>query len=107
MTEFLLHKAVQHWKGCVKVRRVFVGIEVTGSYHNAIYEALKKLGYEVSQVNSFITSCEYKKMLDFSKTENSRAWQTRLNSNSRRYSVLFPGFPPTHNEEGGATPNFS
>ena len=67
---FALHKKLQHWVSCVKALRVFIGIEVAGCYHNAISEALEKLGYEVSLVNSFTTASERKKMLDFSKTDD-------------------------------------
>ncbi len=67
---FLLHQKVQYWADCVNAQRVFVGIEGTGCYHNAIYEELKKLGYEVNLVNSFTTSYERKKMLDYSKTDD-------------------------------------
>lgn len=67
---FTLHKKVQHWVGCVKALRVFVGIEVAGCYHDAIGEALNKLGYEVNLVNPFTTSSERRKMLDFSKTDD-------------------------------------
>jgi len=65
-----LHHRVQHWAGCVKAQRIFVGVEVAGCYHNAIVEALEKLGYEVNLVNSFTTSTERRKMLDFSKTDD-------------------------------------
>jgi len=65
-----LHHKIQYWAGCVKAQRIFVGVEVAGCYHNAIVEALEKLGYEVSLVNSFTTSTERKKMLDFSKTDD-------------------------------------
>lgn len=60
----MLHHKVQYWAGCVKAQRVFVGVEVAGCYHNVIVEALEKLGYEVSLVNSFTTASERKKMLD-------------------------------------------
>ncbi|MFO8073846.1 MAG: transposase, partial [Polyangia bacterium] len=65
-----LHQKVQYWVDCVKAQRVFVGVEVAGCYHNAIADALEKLGYEVNLVNSYTTSCERKKMLDYSKTDD-------------------------------------
>lgn len=67
---FTLHKKTQHWVSCVKALRVFVGIEVAGSYHDAIGKALEKHGYEVSMVNSFTTASGRKMMLDFSKTDD-------------------------------------
>ena len=67
---FSLHQKVQYWVGCVKAQRVFIGVETAGCYHNAIVDALEKLGYQVNLVNSFTTASERKKMLDFSKTDD-------------------------------------
>ena len=65
-----VHKKLQHWVGCVKAVRVFVGIEIAGCYHDAIGEALTRLGYEVGLVNSYTTASNRKMMLDFSKTDD-------------------------------------
>lgn len=65
-----LHKKLQHWVGCVKALRVYVGIEIAGCYHDAIGEALSRLGYDVGLVNSYTTASNRKMMLDFSKTDD-------------------------------------
>jgi len=65
-----LHQKLQHWVGCVKAVRVFVGIEIAGCYHDAIGEALTRLGYDVGLVNSYTTASNRKMMLDFSKTDD-------------------------------------
>lgn len=65
-----VHKNLQHWVGCVKALRVIVGIEIAGCYHDAIGEALTKLGYEVGLVNSYTTASNRRMMLDFSKTDD-------------------------------------
>ncbi len=65
-----LHRKLQHWVGCVKALRVFIGIEIAGCYHDAIGEALTGLGYDVGLVNSYTTASNRKMMLDFSKTDD-------------------------------------
>ena len=65
-----LHKKLQHWVGCVKEVRVFVGIEVAGCNHDAIGKTLTRIGYDVGLVNSYATASNRKMMLDFSKTDD-------------------------------------
>ncbi len=66
----MLHHKIQEHVGCVKAKRLYVGVEVAGHYHNDIVDSLTKLGYQVDIINGSATASQRTKMLDYSKTDN-------------------------------------
>ena len=51
-------------------KRVFVGIEATGHYHEDIVRELEKHGYEVTIINPYTTFEERASVLNWSKTDD-------------------------------------
>lgn len=65
-----LHMRIQDWVRRRQASCVLVGIEVAGTYHEDISNALGQLGYEVALVSPFVTAQERRELMKRSKTDD-------------------------------------